>query len=83
MSLYRGDIVNQQGTVRDPLQTALAGQTVFSLSEISYAVGSNALRVYVNGLRYFPPDYSESSSTSVVFAVGLEAGDEVFFEVVN
>lgn len=82
MSLYRGEIVNQSGTTRES-QTALAGQTVFSLSTITYAVASNALRVYVNGLRYYPPDYSESSSTSVVFITGLEAGDEVLFEVVS
>jgi len=82
MSLYRGEIVNQAGTTRES-QTALAGQTTFSLSTITYAVASNGLRVYVNGLRYFPPDYTESSSTSVVFAVGLEAGDDVLFEVVS
>lgn len=82
MTIYRGEIVNQAGTIRES-QTALAGQTTFSLSTISYAVGSNALRVYVNGLRYFPPDYSESSSVSVIFTVGLEVGDEVLFEVVS
>lgn len=82
MTLYRGEIVNQSGTTRES-QTALAGQTVFSLSTISYAVTSNALRVYVNGLRYYPPDYSESSSTSVVFTLGLDVGDDVLFEVVS
>lgn len=56
---------------------------MFSLSTITYAVASNALRVYVNGLRYYPPDYRESSSTSVVFTTGLELGDEVLFEVVS
>jgi len=82
VTLYRGEIVNQSGTIRES-QTALAGQTVFSLSTITYAVASNALRVYVNGLRYYPPDYAEASSTSVIFVVGLEAGDEVLFEVVS
>lgn len=56
---------------------------MFTLSDISYAVNSNGLRVYVNGIRYFPPDILELSSTAVGFAVGLEAGDNVLFEVVS
>ena len=80
MSIYRGEIVNQAETVRES-QTAVAGQTTFSLSTISYAVGSNSLHVYVNGLRYFPPDYVEASSTSVIFVAALEDGDNVLFEV--
>lgn len=82
MSIYRGEIVNAQGTVRES-QTALASQTTFSLSTISYAVASNGLRVYVNGLRIPQADYAESSSTSVVFNTGLQAGDEVLFEVIS
>lgn len=82
MSLYRGEIVNARGTIRES-QTALAGQTTFALVDVSYAVNSNGLRVYVNGLRIPQADYVESSSTSVVFNTGLQAGDEVLFEVIS
>lgn len=82
MSLYRGEVVNARGTVRESL-TAVAGQTVFTLSEVSYAVNSNGLRVYVNGLRIPQADYTESSSTSVVFTTGLQDGDQVLFEVIS
>lgn len=82
MSLYRGEIINRIGTSRES-QTALAGQTLFTLADISYAVGSNSLRVYVNGIRYFPPDYQELSSTAVGFPVALELDDVVLFEVVS
>jgi hypothetical protein len=59
------------------LQTATAGQTVFNLSA-SYSPGANALVVYVNGLLLETPgDYAETSSTSITFASGLAAGDQV------
>jgi hypothetical protein len=82
MPIYRGEIINRIGTSRES-QTALAGQTVFTLSDISYAVNSNSLRVFVNGIRYYPPDIQELSSTAVGFVVGLEVGDNVLFEVVS
>lgn len=82
MTIYRGEIVNVRGTIRES-QTALAGQTTFTLVDISYAVNSNGLRVYVNGLRIPQADYVESSSTGVVFNTGLQAGDEVLFEVIS
>lgn len=64
-------------------QVAVASQTTFVLTEVSYAVASNGLRVYVNGLRIPQDDYTEASSTSVVFNTGLQAGDEVLFEVIS
>ena len=56
---------------------------MFTLSDISYAVNSNSLRVFVNGIRYYPPDIQELSSTAVGVVVGLEEGDNVLFEVVS
>lgn len=82
MSLYRGEIVNVRGTIRES-KVAVAAQTTFTLDDISYAVNSNGLRVYVNGLRIPQADYVEASSTSVVFNTGLQAGDEVLFEVIS
>lgn len=82
MTLYRGEVVNARGTIRES-QIAVAGQDTFTFSSISYAVNSNGLRVYVNGLRIPQADYVESSSTSVVFNDGLQGGDEVLFEVIS
>lgn len=65
------------------LQTATDGQTVFSLSTVSYAAGSpGALSVSVNGLRMYKDlDYAETNSTTVTFLSGLVAGDDVEFMV--
>lgn len=64
-------------------QTATDGQTVFSLSSVSYAAGSpGALSVFVNGLRMHKDlDYAETNSTTVTFLSGLVAGDDVEFMV--
>jgi hypothetical protein len=59
------------------LLTATAGQTLFNLGA-SYAVGQSQLYVFVNGLLMETPgDYAETSSSSITFASGLAAGDEV------
>ena len=57
--------------------TATAGQTLFNLN-ISYPAGENVLAVYVNGLRMVVgTDFTETSVSSITFAVGLAAGDQV------
>lgn len=60
--------------------TATAGQTVFTLTTITYTPTANNLQVFVNGLLMVPgTDYTETSSTVVTFASGLTLGDEVLF----
>lgn len=70
-----GLVVQQQ-----ELQVATSGQTTFDLTEISYTLGANNLAVYVDGVRKFSPmDYTETSSTQVVFLAGITLGSEVAF----
>jgi hypothetical protein len=64
-------------------QTATAAQTVFNLTLISYTVGANTLRVFINGVRQYPSSYSETNTTRVTFSAGLEVGDKVLFEVLS
>lgn len=61
-------------------QTATAAQTLFTLTDIEYGVGSHNLAVYVDGVRVFTPtDYEETSSTSVTFLAGMVGGEVVSF----
>lgn len=60
---------------------AAAGQTLFNLGT-TYQIGSQALQPFVNGLRQrLGADYNETSSSSVTFTYGLQAGDEVDFYI--
>ncbi len=58
--------------------TATNGQTLVTLP-FAYTRGNNSLQVFVNGLivRGNGVDYTETTTTSVTFANGLSAGDEV------
>lgn len=59
-------------------QLATAGQTVITLTQITYIPGSNNLSVYVNGARLtVNVDYAETSSTQVTFTNALALNDEV------
>lgn len=61
-------------------QTATQGQTLFNLTTFTYEIGSNKLLSYVRGvLQATPENYAESSSSSVTFNSGLDAGDFVVF----
>lgn len=62
-------------------QTATAAQTVFTLASTTYTPGSYSLQVYVNGIRLYPgTDYTETSATSVTFAVPRALNDDVLFD---
>jgi hypothetical protein len=65
------------------IQTATAGQTVFTLTTMQYQVGTNNLTVYVDGVNQYGPgasySYVETSSTVVTFTSGLHVGAEVKF----
>ena len=59
--------------------TATAGQTLFTAP--SYLIGSSQLRVYVDGVRQYPSDYTETSNTSVTLLTGAAVNDTVMIEV--
>jgi len=64
----------QSGTV-----TATQGQTVVTVP-FTYLIGSNSLKVYVNGSKQIVNlNYTETTTTSVTFSSGLNVGDIVEF----
>jgi len=65
---------------QEEVQTATQGQTAFSLATLTYTPGINSLVVFVNGSKQLVgTNYTETSSTVVTFASGLNAGDVVDF----
>ena len=65
------------------IQTATAGQTLFTLTTMQYSPGTNSLSVFVDGVNQYGPGaqyaYVETSSTSVTFVSGLHVGASVKF----
>lgn len=65
------------------IQTATAGQTVFTLTTMQYQPGTNSLSVFVDGVNQYGPGssyaYTETSSTVVTFSSGLHVGAQVKF----
>lgn len=65
------------------IQTATAGQTVFTLTTMAYQPGTNSLSVFVDGVNQYGPGasyaYQETSSTVVTFTSGLHVGASVKF----
>jgi hypothetical protein len=65
------------------IQTATAGQTVFTLTTMQYQPGTNSLSVFVDGVNQYGSSasyaYVETSSTVVTFNSGLHVGAEVKF----
>ena len=70
-------------TNRQELQTATAGQTVFNLTTMQYAPGTNNLTVFVDGVNQYGPGalyaYVETDSDTVTFVSGLHVGASVKF----
>ena len=69
-------------TIQEEIQTATAGQTVFTLTTMSYAAGTNSLTVFVDGVNQYDGvtyAYVETSSTVVTFTAGLHVGALVKF----
>lgn len=59
-------------------QTATAGQTVVTLTTMTYTPNSNNLAVFVNGLRKFrTTDYTENNNKTITFLAGLNNNDKV------
>ena len=59
--------------------TVNASQTLFTTP--TYVPGANQLRVYINGVRQFGSEYTETSNTSVTLGNGTSSGDVVLLEV--
>jgi hypothetical protein len=70
-------------TNQQEIQTATAGQTVFTLTTTQYQPGTNSLSVFVDGVNQYGPGalyaYLETNSTTVTFVNGLHVGAEVKF----
>lgn len=79
-----GATVGQQLTTTRQANTATSGQTVFTLvSGLTYTPGTGQLRVYINGVRQFPSEYTETASNVYTLTSGVSAGDIVFAEIDN
>jgi hypothetical protein len=66
----------------EEVQTATAGQTVFTLTTMQYAPGTNNLVVYVDGVNQIEGgsfSFVETNSTTVTFTTGLHVGALVKF----
>lgn len=70
-------------TAQQEIQTATAGQTLFTLTTMTYQPGTNNLAVYVDGVNQYGPGaqyaYVETSSTEITFVSGLHEGASVKF----
>ena len=70
-------------TGQQEIQTATAGQTVFTLTTMQYQPNTNNLSVFVDGVNQYGPGaqyaYVETSSTVVTFESGLHVGALVKF----
>jgi acetyltransferase-like isoleucine patch superfamily enzyme len=56
-----------------------ASQTIFTTP--TYTPGTGQLRVYVNGVRQFGSEYTETSNTVVTLGTGATSGDVILLEV--
>lgn len=70
-------------TNEQEIQTATAGQTVFTLTTMQYQPGTGSLSVFVDGVNQYGPGaqyaFTETSSTVVTFVSGLHVGASVKF----
>ena len=68
--------------IQEEIQTATAGQTVFTLGTMTYSPGTNTLQVFVDGVNQYDGityAYVETNSTTVTFTAGLLVGALVKF----
>lgn len=70
-------------TNEQEIQTATAGQTVFTLTTMQYQPGTGSLSVFVDGVNQYGPGaqyaFVETDSTTVTFVTGLHVGASVKF----
>ena len=70
-------------TAQQEIQTATAGQTVFTLTTMQYQPNTNNLSVFVDGVNQYGPGaqyaFVETNSTTITFVSGLHVGASVKF----
>ena len=70
-------------TNQQEIQTATAGQTIFTLTTMQYQPGTGSLSVFVDGVNQYGPGaqyaFTETSGTVVTFITGLHVGASVKF----
>lgn len=70
-------------TNQQEIQTATAGQTVFTLTTMQYLPGTGSLSVFVDGVNQYGPGaqyaFLETDATTVTFVNGLHIGASVKF----
>lgn len=70
-------------TNEQEIQTATAGQTVFTLTTMQYQPGTGSLSVFVDGVNQYGPGaqyaFLETNSITVTFISGLHIGAQVKF----
>ena len=62
--------------------TATAAQTVVTLTA-PYVPGANSLQVFVDGLRMYLGDYTETSTTTITFATAFTGGENILVAITN
>ena len=71
-------------TINEEVKIATQGQTVFTLTTMTYTPGINNLAVFVDGVnQYRGSSYTETSPTVVTFSQGLHVGAVVKFSTVR
>jgi hypothetical protein len=74
---------NTRSASSQEIQTATSGQTVFTLTTMTYTPNANNLSVYVNGVNQYGPSalyaYTETNSTTVTFTSAVPVGASVKF----
>lgn len=83
LTFEAGHLITQPApvAVASQLITATAGQTVFSLTSVTYAPGTLSLSVYRNGLKLVSgTDYTETNSNTVTLTSAAALGDQFVFE---
>jgi hypothetical protein len=72
------NFINYSG--QEESQTATQGQTIFTLTTLTYQPATNNLLVFINGSKQvLGTNFTETSSTVVTFVDGLNVGDIVNF----
>jgi hypothetical protein len=78
-----GDVtISATGAADQESQVATSGQTVFTLTTMTYVPGSNMLSVFIDGVNQILDEaFTETDSTTVTFTEGLHLGANVRFAV--
>lgn len=65
-------------TVNETQTAGAGGQSVFTLTSMTYVPGTKSLRVYAGGIRQYA--FTENTSTTITLSPAIPAGVVVFFE---